>query len=141
MIRIYPSCGAKNRVAPVHLTDTGRCGACRNPLPPVAEPLDVGGAEFDAIVSAVQVPVLVDFWAAWCGPCKLAAPEVAHTAASASGRALVLKVDTERHPDLASRFGVRNIPNFVVLKNGESVAQHAGLVDHRRMLAWLEAAS
>ena len=141
MIRLCAKCSAKNRVPSARLADTGRCGACHAPLPPVGEPLDVDGAAFRDIVAAATVPVLVDFWAAWCGPCKMAAPEVHKTAANMRGRALVLKVDTERHPELASEFGVRGIPNFVVLKNGELVGQHAGLVDHRQMQAWLEDAS
>jgi thioredoxin 2 len=138
MIRLCPSCNAKNRVPTSHLTDTGRCGACRAPLPPVAEPLDVDATTFREIVAGATVPVLVDFWAAWCGPCKMAAPEVQATAKSMSGRALVLKVDTERYPELASEFGVRGIPNFVVLNRGALVGQHAGLVDRRQMQRWLE---
>ena len=141
MIRLCPSCNAKNRVPASHLTDTGRCGACRAPLPPVAEPLDVDATTFHEIVAGAAVPVLVDFWAAWCGPCKMAAPEVQATAKNMSGRALVLKVDTERYPELASEFGVRGIPNFVLLNRGELVGQHAGLVDHRQMQRWLEDAS
>jgi thioredoxin 2 len=83
--------------------------------------------------------VLVDFWAAWCGPCKMSAPEVAR-AADMAGRALVIKVDTERYPQLASRFNVRGIPNFVVFYGGRPVTQQVGLVDHTQMERWLQSA-
>jgi thioredoxin 2 len=140
MIRRCANCGRPNRIPAARLADTGRCGACGQPLGPAGEPLDVTAAEHDEIVGAARVPVLIDFWAAWCGPCKAAAPEVARAAASTSGRALVLKVDTEKEPELAARYGVRNIPNFVVLKDGQVVGRHAGVVGHDRLEAWLEQA-
>lgn len=95
---------------------------------------------FNAVVASVRVPVLIDFWAAWCGPCRMASPEVKETAARVAGRAIVLKVDTERSPDLAQQFNVMSIPNFVVMKDGRVVRQQPGLVDHRQMIAWLNEA-
>ena len=121
MIRTCPKCGQKNRVRSEDLTRQAICGKCKTPLPPIAEPIDADHAMFDAIVRHARVPV-------------------ERVAAEMAGRALVLKVDTERHPEIAARYGVSGIPNFVVLRDGQVTFQQAGAVPFTEMKRWIDSA-
>jgi len=122
-----PSCGKTNRLPYPHLNRTIRCGHCHSTLPAPSAPIDApSAAVFDALVSQSPLPVVVDFWAPWCGPCRMMAPEVEKVAQRMAGQVLVVKVDTEAVPDLGERFGIRSIPTVAVFRSGREVAREAG---------------
>ena len=137
MRRVCAECKAQNRIPVRHLADTGKCGKCGAVLPPHATPIEVTSpSQFDEIVAAARVPVVVDFWATWCGPCRMVAPEVKKAAQNLAGKALVLKVDTDALGEIAQRYQVSSIPNFAVFSGGRLVRQRAGAIDHRQLEKW-----
>jgi thioredoxin 2 len=122
-----PGCQQGNRIPFERLSDPVRCGRCKRELHPPAEPLEIrDAADFDRVVASASVPVVVDYWAPWCGPCRMVAPELLKVAARRAGRVLVVKVNTEALPDLGDRFGIRSIPTLAVFAKGREAARTAG---------------
>jgi thioredoxin 2 len=138
MIRRCPSCSSSNRIPSARLGEAARCGRCKAPLTPIAEPVAIStAADFDEIVRGSPLPVLVDFWADWCGPCRMVAPELEKLARAHAGRVVVLKVDTEALPEVASRYGIRSIPSFLRFDGGRETRRAAGAMPASALAAEL----
>jgi thioredoxin 2 len=127
VIRTCPACGKKNRVLYAKLSEEARCGACGAPLPPPAEPVAADtGSELDSLLREAVLPVLVDFWAPWCGPCRSVAPEIGKVAERNAGRLLVVKVNTDVDPAVGAVHRIQGIPTMAVFRGGREVARTSG---------------
>jgi len=121
------ACGQKNRIAYGHLHDTVKCGRCHTQFSATTTPLEVGSsADFDRLIAQSSIPIVVDYWAPWCGPCHMVAPELAKVAARSGGKFLVVKVNTDALTDLGERFRIRSIPTMAIFAGGREVARTSG---------------
>ena len=129
-------CGRRNRV-PAVARGIPRCGECSGPLPWTA---DADDATFDAVADSSRIPVLLDLWAPWCGPCRMVSPALERLAHANAGRVKLVKVDVDEAPAVAARFGVRGIPTLIVLRDGEVVARQTGAPAEPVLRSWLDGA-
>jgi thioredoxin 2 len=134
---VCPHCDSINRVPTDRDARKGKCGRCHQPLF-AGGPMAASSKSFDAQIKHSDSPVVVDFWAEWCGPCKAMAPGYERVAAALEPQMRFLKVDTEAAPDLAERYSIRSIPTLMVFRNGQIAAQRAGALDERTLRAWLQ---
>ena len=136
---LCPHCGSRNRLAYERLGQTFRCGNCHTELSPPGEPMEIKNeAIFDALASHSALPVVVDFWAVWCGPCKMVAPELAKVAAEGARQWLVVKVNTQELPGLAQRFRISGIPTLALLQGGREVARKSGAMPAAAIVQFIQ---
>ncbi len=127
MLTRCPKCGTENRFPADKIDKRAHCGSCKEAILPLGIPQVVRSAkEFDELVARSPLPVVVDFWAAWCGPCRAVAPELERLAEERAGEIVVAKVDTEALPDIAGRFGIRGIPTFIAFRGGRESKRASG---------------
>jgi thioredoxin 2 len=135
------ACGQRNRVRFERLADSVRCGSCKQQLTATAVPLDISSAaDFDTLVAKSSVPIVVDYWAPWCGPCRMVAPELAKVAARSAGRFLVVKVNTDALTELGERYKIRSIPTMAVFGGGREIARTTGARPAAEIEAFVEQA-
>jgi len=133
-----PRCGGLNRVPERRVTDGPICGRCKTPLDASGAPQSVNESELARAIESSPVPVLVDFWAPWCGPCRMAAPVLDRIARSRAGLVIVLKVNSDEQPNASARHRVQGIPAFIMFKGGAEAGRQVGLLPERAFADWVD---
>ena len=134
---VCPHCGAVNRVPDTRLHDQPKCGKCGVAVLPPA-PIELGAAQFDRFLSRDGLPVLVDFWAPWCGPCRQFAPTFSQMAGQLAGQVRFVKVNTEAEPVLAARYNIRSIPTLALFRQGRELDRVSGALPGPQLVGWLK---
>ncbi len=132
-----PACTTVNRVPRARLADGPVCGSCKQSLFS-GHPVELSSQSFDAQIKRSGIPVVVDFWAPWCGPCRTMAPHFERASAELEPRMRFAKLDTESAQDVAARYGIRSIPTMIVFRDGREVARRSGALDSRSLVEWLK---
>jgi thioredoxin 2 len=135
---VCPQCHTTNRVLRDRLGAGATCGSCKQALLP-GHPIELTAASFERHVEGNDLPLVVDFWAPWCGPCRMMAPAYDQVAGELASEARVAKLDTEREPEVAARFGIRSIPTLVAFRNGREVGRQSGAMDLAGLKRWIRA--
>ena len=134
---VCPHCSAINRVPEERLQQHPQCGSCHQALLG-PEPLALGDADFERFVARSELPLLVDFWAPWCGPCRMMAPQFEQAAQQLQGRAVLAKVNSDDNPQASVRHRIRSIPTLLLFRNGQEVRRHSGAMPAREILRWAD---